>query len=199
MSLATYAELKSSVANWLNRTDLTAEIPDFIKLAEIRIAHEVRLTVNEKTASVTSNAQGAIAIPADLLELIDVFYNDKPIDRVSLTYLRGLSPQSGTPACFAREGNQIVFFPTPTMQASDTLVINYFYRVPDLSESATTNDLFAKIPEMYLFGALSEAATFLDADSARWEQSYQAAFNRTVADDRAAEVAGSSAQVQSGY
>ena len=159
----------------------------------------MRLTVNEKTASVTSNAQGAIAIPADLLELIDVFYNDKPIDRVSLTYLRGLSPQSGTPACFAREGNQIVFFPTPTMQASDTLVINYFYRVPDLSESATTNDLFAKIPEMYLFGALSEAATFLDADSARWEQSYQAAFNRTVADDRAAEVAGSSAQVQSGY
>lgn len=199
MSLATYAELKSSVANWLNRTDLTAEIPDFIKLAESRIAHEVRLTVNEKTASLTSNAQGAVAIPADLLELIDVFYNDKPIDRVSLTYLRGLSPQSGTPACFAREGNQIVFFPTPTMQASDTLIINYFYRVSDLSDSATTNDLFANIPEMYLFGALSEAATFLDADSARWEQSYQAAFNRAVADDRAAEVAGSSAQVQSGY
>ena len=94
MSLATYAELKSSVANWLNRTDLTAEIPDFIKLAENRIAHEVRLPTIEKTASMTPNAQGAIAIPADFLELIDVFYNDKPIDRVSLTYLRGLSPQA---------------------------------------------------------------------------------------------------------
>lgn len=199
MSLATYAELKSSVANWLNRTDLTAEIPDFIKLAESRIAHEVRLPTIEKTASMTPNAQGAIAIPADFLELIDVFYNDKPIDRVSLTYLRGLSPQAGTPACFARDGKEIVFFPTPTMQSSDTLVVKYFYQVPDLSDSATTNDLFKTIPELYLFASLSEAATFLGADNGRWEQSYQTAFNRVVAHDRSAEVAGSSPQIQSGY
>ena len=198
MSLSTYAELKSSVANWLNRTDLTTEIPDFIKLAETRIAHEVRLPTIEKTASMTLNAQGAVAIPADFLELIDVFYNDKPLDRISLTQLRGLTPRSGVPVCFARDGKELVFFPTPATQ-TDTLVVKYYYQVPDLNDSATTNDLFATIPEMYLFGALSEAATFLGADNGRWEQSYQTAFNRAVAHNRSAEVAGSTPQVQSGY
>ena len=55
------------------------------------------------------------------------------------------------------------------------------------------------IPELYLFASLSEAATFLGADNGRWEQSYQTAFNRVVAHDRLAEVAGSSPQIQSGY
>ena len=35
MALTTYTELKASLANWLNRSDLTTEIADdFIKLAE---------------------------------------------------------------------------------------------------------------------------------------------------------------------
>ena len=35
MALATYSDLKTSLANWLNRTDLTSEISgDFIVLAE---------------------------------------------------------------------------------------------------------------------------------------------------------------------
>ena len=35
MALTTYTELKSSIANWLNRDDLTTEIAgDFIALAE---------------------------------------------------------------------------------------------------------------------------------------------------------------------
>ena len=34
MALATYSDLKTSIANWLNRTDLTTEIAeDFIVLA----------------------------------------------------------------------------------------------------------------------------------------------------------------------
>ena len=41
MSLANYDGLKASVANWLNRTDLLTEIPDFIELAENRIFHGV--------------------------------------------------------------------------------------------------------------------------------------------------------------
>ena len=35
MALSTYAELKTGIANWLNRSDLTDEISDdFIKLTE---------------------------------------------------------------------------------------------------------------------------------------------------------------------
>ena len=37
MALTTYAELKTSVGDWLNRTDLAAAISDFVSLAEAQI------------------------------------------------------------------------------------------------------------------------------------------------------------------
>ena len=41
MALTTYTELKTSVGDWLNRTDLTTVIPDFIALAEAqRLLHD---------------------------------------------------------------------------------------------------------------------------------------------------------------
>jgi len=36
MAISTYSELKTAVANWLDRSDLTDVIPDFITLAETR-------------------------------------------------------------------------------------------------------------------------------------------------------------------
>jgi hypothetical protein len=42
MALTTYTELKTSIADWLNRSDLTATIPDFISLAEAQIERTLR-------------------------------------------------------------------------------------------------------------------------------------------------------------
>ena len=42
MALTTFAELKASIADWLNRSDLTTVIPDFITLAEHQMEREVR-------------------------------------------------------------------------------------------------------------------------------------------------------------
>ena len=42
MALTTYTELKASVADWLNRTDLTSAIPDFITLAESKFKTELK-------------------------------------------------------------------------------------------------------------------------------------------------------------
>ena len=36
MAITNYSELKSAIADWLDRTDLTDQIPDFITLAEAR-------------------------------------------------------------------------------------------------------------------------------------------------------------------
>ena len=66
--MTTFTGLKSSIANWLNRTDLSAEILDFIKLAENRISHEVRLPTIERTAVVAVDSAGATSIPVDFLE-----------------------------------------------------------------------------------------------------------------------------------
>ena len=52
MALSTYTELKTAIANWLNRSDLTDEISDdFIKLVESEYNAKLRIKamLNSKT------------------------------------------------------------------------------------------------------------------------------------------------------
>ncbi len=53
MAISTYAELKTGIANWLDRTDLTDKIPDFIALAESR--HRRDFKIRRMETRVTAN------------------------------------------------------------------------------------------------------------------------------------------------
>jgi len=43
MALTTYSELKTSIADWLNRSDLTTQIADFIALTEADFNSKLRV------------------------------------------------------------------------------------------------------------------------------------------------------------
>jgi len=45
--MQTYGELKTAVADWLDREDLVAQIPDFIRLTEAEIYRDLRCQDNE--------------------------------------------------------------------------------------------------------------------------------------------------------
>ena len=79
MSIGTYAELKTSIANFLARDDLTAQIPDFIQLAEGRMSRELETREQEKrsTATLTSGDE-YIALPTDMREVREVKLNTSP-------------------------------------------------------------------------------------------------------------------------
>ena len=55
MALTTYALLKTTIANYLNRTDLTSYLGDFITLTESRLNRELRVRemVNTDTSTTT--------------------------------------------------------------------------------------------------------------------------------------------------
>jgi hypothetical protein len=199
MSMTTYDGLKASIANWLNRTDLTAEIPDFIELAENRIAHEIRIPTNERSAIISVDSEGFTTLPSDFLELKDVFYNYEPLTRVSLSDLYSYKPQSGKPALFARETYKLKFFPTPALSASDELRMIYYYDVGRLSNSQTTNPLLSLAPELFLYGSLVEAANFLNSDAQKWEIGFQSAVGRLTKHARDSEFSGATSMVNSGY
>ena len=57
MALTTYAELKTSIGDWLNRADLTAVIPDFISLAEAQIERTLRTRQMIVRANASFDAQ----------------------------------------------------------------------------------------------------------------------------------------------
>ena len=69
MALTNYTELKATLANWLNRSDLTTEIADdFIKLAEADFNSKLRVRAMISQANVTVNAETA-ALPTDFLQI----------------------------------------------------------------------------------------------------------------------------------
>lgn len=200
MSLTTYDGLKLSVADWLNREDLSSVIPDLIELAENRIFHELRAPINEKTADLTLGADGYTTIPNDYLEVKDLFWNYTPLTRISLTALHSYIARSGQPPeFFAREQSKFLVFPVPTVQAADTLRMIYYFTPEHLSSTVTTNSIFQTAPELYLYGTLVEAANYLGSDGSRWEGAYQSAMGRTLQHAKTSEYAGATTQVQSGY
>ena len=68
MSITNYTELKTAVADWLNRDDLTdARITDFIQMAENRIFHVLRVPPMEKYANLTTDTEGKVTVPGDFL------------------------------------------------------------------------------------------------------------------------------------
>jgi|TARA_B100001094_G_scaffold327598_1_gene386183 hypothetical protein len=200
MSITTYDGLKVSVADWLNREDLTSVIPDFIELAENRIFHELRAPINEKTADLTLGSDGYATIPSDYLEVKDLFWNYNPISRVSLTQLHSYVDRTGVaPEVFAREQSKFRVFPIPTQVAGDTLRMIYYFTPENLSATASTNSIFQTAPELYLYGTLVEAANYLGSDGSRWEAGYQMAMGRALQHAKTSEYAGASSQVQLGY
>ena len=67
MAITTYAELKTAVANFLARSDLTDRIPEFISMAEARMGRELETRSQEKRATATLTGGDAfVSLPTDL-------------------------------------------------------------------------------------------------------------------------------------
>jgi hypothetical protein len=184
MSLDTYAGLKTSIANWLNREDLTAQIPDFITLAEARFNRELR--VNAMVQRDTTIATTAyVELPDDWLQHISVMITDPTNSYSALTYipveeyydLRN-DGMTGQTRYYTIIDDNIALLPEPS--GNITLEIVYYGKVPALSDSNTSNWLLARSPDLYLHGALIQAEAYLQNDER--VPLWVAAVDKTIAD-----------------
>jgi hypothetical protein len=168
MALTSYTELKTSIANYLNRSDLTSVIPDFITLAESKLNRILRLRVMQKRVSTATTASDAfIDLPSDFLEMVQFFVDGNPntiLDYVNPTEieLNNLRDSSGTPQQYTIMGNEIKLNPIP--DSTYTLKLSYFGKIPTLSDSNTTNYILSNYPQVYLYGALVEAQPYIIND-----------------------------------
>ena len=86
MALSTYSELKSSIANWLNRSDLTTEIAnDFIVLTEKDFNSKLRIRKMINQTTLTLNAE-TVSLPSGFLQVRD-FYILSGGSKYSLNYI----------------------------------------------------------------------------------------------------------------
>ena len=193
MALSNYSELQSSVANWLNRSDLTTEITgDFIVLTEKDFNSKLRIRkMVESDSSFSINAE-TVALPSGFLQVRDLFILSGGT-KYALTYMtppqmdqiKG-SSTSGMPVAYTIIGDNFRFAPTPDTTYTGTL--NYFKSFDALSDSNTTNYILTNHPAIYLYGSLYHAANFLGGvDPQRlqqWQGMYTTAMERLERNDR---------------
>lgn len=178
MSLASYTDLLASVASWMNRTDLTAVIPDFVTIAEGKLARDLRLRKQLIRGSTltTLTTTRAVSLPSDWLAFENLtILNSAPLTYLTLDQMDMKYPEggfSGTPFVYTIEGDSVLFGPTP--DSAYTVNIDYYARFPALA-SASTNWLLTNYPNIYLYGCLREGALFTKnpAESAQWDGLYK--------------------------
>jgi hypothetical protein len=177
--IATYAELQTAIADFLDREDLTAIIPTFIRLTEARMDRDLRHWRQEQRSNADLDAQYS-ALPPDFLQPIRLQIlagpsgEVAPISTAQMLQLRGdRADLVGRPTNYAITGGSIELYPTPDDTYASSLV--YYGRTPALSVSNTTNWLLAEAPDAYLYGSLVHAAPYLKDDQRAvvWESLFK--------------------------
>jgi hypothetical protein len=196
MSLSNYSDLKTTVANYLGRSDLTAQIPTFISLAEIRLARQLRLRQMLKVVSSTTTAgDGTVGLPSDFLGVRDFYVDVSP--RQPLSYLspsaftRDARPhESGKPVFYTQRGLEFELAPQP--DTAYVVVMLYYAKPTALSDTNASNVFMANCPDALLYAALLEAEPYImnDARLATWTQLYSSAITSLAESDNSSEYAG---------
>ena len=185
MALTNYTGLKASIADFLNRDDLTSVIPDFVALAEAQINRDVRhWRMEARTSGQQDPADEYMQIPADWVETIRLHLTGTGTSVVNLVSRDAMADKraaqenaAGTPRMYTHANGQFQLFPTP--DATTNFELLYYQKIPSLITN-TDNWLLLEAPDVYLYGALLHSAPYLaeDARLAVWAQLYSAAIQR---------------------
>jgi len=198
MALNTFTALKASIADFLNRDDLTAVIPDFITLAEAQINRDVRHWKMEARSSGQQDpADEYMQIPADWVETIRLHLTGTGTSVVNLISRDAMADKrqgdedtTGTPMYYTHADGQFQLYPTPN--ATTDFELLYYQKIPSLSSNAD-NWLLLDSPDVYLYGALIHSAPYLAEDErvAVWAQMYSASVARLNEASESARYSGS--------
>lgn len=171
MALSNYGELKTAIADWLERDDLTSTIPDFITLAESLFNQALRDPGMAHSDTVTVGLGGEADLPSDWLETIYLTnsatkkYTVELANPGEIMRLRRFRlKNTGEPVFHTVVGRRLIVAPPPASET--TLQIRYYRQIPAHTGDLTANWLLTDAPHLYLFGALRMAAPYLH-DAAR--------------------------------
>jgi hypothetical protein len=199
MAITTYSNLQTTIADFLNRDDLTAAIPTFIQLGEAQMNRDIRhWEMESRVSGQQSQGDKHMQLPSDWIETIRLHLTGSGTDPVELASLAAIAEkraavddQAGRPRFYAHVRGEFELFPTPDEDTDFELL--YYAKIPALSASNTTNWLLEYAPDIYLYGSLAHSAPYLaeDARIAVWAQMYSAAVSQLNAQSERVKNSGS--------
>ena len=201
MALTNFTELKASIADTLNRDDLTAQIPDFITLAEAQLSRDLRHWRMEDRANATVDSQYT-ALPNNFISPIRITIPVNPsytLELVSPFEISKLRMETqdtlGRPQFYAVVDGAFEVYPSP--DANYTVELVYYESIPDLATN-TTNWLLTHYPDAYLYSSLIHSSPYLQEDQriAVWNTLYLNAVSAINLEGERARTSGSGRRIQ---
>ena len=204
MSIGNYAELQTAVANFMARSDLTSQIPDFITMAESRMSRELETREQEKRSQATLTAGDEyILLPNDFREVREVKINASPTRVLSYYSPSALdsmysSNGQGMPEGYSIVGLEMKLRPIPDSAYTSEIV--YIGSLPNIS-NITTPTLFIRSPDLYLYGALAEGYAYLldEARAAQYDQKFTRILEEIKVDEQRSHYGTGSLTIKSAY
>ena len=186
MPLDTYTNLKTAIANFLARDDLTSEIDDFIDLTEADFNRRLRIRAMESVNTSFTIDAATESLPTGFLQVKSFVITSSTPDKtleLSTAYHQANTQgytNVGTPRLYSIEGSNFRFSPVPDTAVTARLT---FYKAFDsLDGSTATNTILTNHPDVYLYGALYYASTFIrgmdQGTVAQFKAQYEAALQQ---------------------
>jgi hypothetical protein len=179
MALTNYSAFVTTVENYLARTDLSSQIPDFIQMAQFRMTRDLRTERMLKVAT-TAPTDNKVAFPTDFLELREMHFQGNPpilleFQSPDLFFRNGQTTLSGRSHYFTMLGTEFQF--APSQDSSYTIQILYYAQPTFISSTVASNLYLAYYPDALLYATLAEAEPYLMNDQrvVTWSSLYDRA------------------------
>ena len=197
--IANCAQLKAMVADYLARSDLSAQMHGFIRLFEAKTNRRLAVAGQEIVTTITPDINGVVALPADfssIREVVALTVPSRVLDSVTKSFADSQysSATSGIPACYYVVGASL--YPVPVTASGIKLV--YYAGVSGLNADTDTNWLLTKNPDLYLYGTLAESCAFLmdDQAAARWQSAHDKSIAEIRQQDRSVRWSGGAMRIK---
>lgn len=165
-AITSYSTLKTELAAWMTRSNLTDFLDTAIDNAENRFNYgtvgdfysEPIRTRDMITSDDLTLSSGTVALPSDFLEAKRVTALTSPrrkLEYASADWLDEIYPDTtaSDPYFYTILGSNLIVRPTTT---SD-IELQYYAQIAALTDAAPTNWLITKHSNIYLYGCLLEA------------------------------------------
>ena len=202
MALANYSDLQATVADFLNRSDLTDIIKDWIRMAEAEFNPLLRIREMSVWTRAPLNSQ-YLKLPIDFLGMRNIELLTDPITPLEYRNPHNLdlhrsADATGKPLYYSVVQNNLEFAPAPDSEY--TLEIVYYQKIPQLGTEATeftTNWLLDAHPDAYIYGTLLQSPVYLGHDERInvWSGRYQQIINQIITSDEKASFSGTTPSI----
>jgi len=163
--ITNYATLKTAIADYLARDDLTTFIPNFVQNAENKLRRTLNLR-NEETALSVSVSSGVAAVPTGFKALKFAYFDGSPTTPLKWVPLEELYNEyptrtgATTPNLISRETTNFIFGPV----AKAGTLKGVYFKKQDALETTDPSWYVTNAPEVLLYTSLMDAAPFIQDD-----------------------------------